>query len=115
MWDYTAAWNEHDSTRVANEFWGMGATPEAMERQFEQLRAQGYDKSTIHEIKTCKTGPASAWAGMKFTRWKTDGEPLGERDRATGYDLEWVEERGWRIVSIGGRDAAEPLECPAGD
>ncbi|MDZ4759812.1 MAG: hypothetical protein SGJ21_01900 [Alphaproteobacteria bacterium] len=117
MRDYTAAWNAHDSARIAERFYRTGpAVPEqtaSLERGFESLRAQGYKNSAIHEIKGCVTGPDTAWAGMKFSRLKADGEPLPPRDRASSYDLKKFDD-GWRIVKLNGWDAATPLACPAG-
>lgn len=116
MWRYTEAWNRHDTGDLAANYWHMGLGPEertaALERTFDNMRAQGYEKSTIHEIEACRTGDDRAWAGMKFTRLKTDGEPLGPPLRASEYELDWDDARGWRIQSIGGRDVDAPLECP---
>lgn len=113
---YTEAWNRHDAAAIAADFYDMGQTVDAqttaLESTFEQMRAQGYDKSTIHEIEACETAPGEAWAGMKFTRLKTDGEPLGPALRASQYELKWDDTRGWRIVSVGGRDVDAPLTCP---
>lgn len=113
---YTEAWNEHDAATIAADFYDFGRTVEeqtaSLEASFEQLREQGYEKSDIHEIKACETGDDKAWAGMKFTRLKTDGEPLGPALRASAYQLKWDDARGWRILSIGGYDAEAPLVCP---
>ncbi len=118
MKGYTEAWNRHDAASVAANYYDMGGRSVdeqtvALEGTFERMRAAGYDKSTIHEIKACETEPGAAWAGMKFTRWKTDGEPLGPDRQASEYQLKWEDARGWRIVSMGGRDVEPPLECPA--
>ena len=117
MWGYTEAWNRHDAASVAANYYDMGRTVEeqtvALEDTFERMREAGYDKSTIHEIEACETEPGVAWAGMKFTRWKTDGTPLGPDRQASQYELKWEDARGWRIASMGGRDVEEPLECPS--
>ena len=118
MRGYTEAWNRHAAGEIAASYYDMGQSVEdqttALEATFEQMRAQGYDKSDIHEIEACITGEDEAWSGMKFTRLKTDGEPLGPPLRASEYRLAWDDVRGWRIKSIGGRDVDAPLECPAG-
>ena len=117
MWDYTKAWNKHDSAAIAKNFYRTGPTVEeqtaSLERGFENLRGQGYDHSDIHEIKGCMTGADTAWAGMKFSRLKKDGEPLPPKDRASSYTLKKFED-GWRItrVGAGGVSADKPLECP---
>lgn len=115
MWDYTKAWNQHDAATVAQKFYRTGPSvaeqTESLKKGFDNLVAQGYDKSAIHAIKGCITGPDTAWAGMRFSRLKKDGEPLPPKDRASSYDLKKFPD-GWRITRVGGGDAAQPLECP---
>lgn len=117
MWDYTKAWNRHDSAAIAKNFYRTGPTVEeqtaSLERGFENLRAQGYHHSDIFEIKACMTGPDTAWAGMKFSRLKASGDPLPPKDRASSYTLRKFAD-GWRItrVGAGGVSADKPLECP---
>jgi hypothetical protein len=118
MWDYTKAWNRHDSATIARDFYRTGpAVAEqtaSLERGFENLRAQGYHHSDIFEIKACMTGADTAWAGMKFSRLKADGEPLPPKDRASSYTLTKFAD-GWRITKVGagGVSADKPLACPA--
>ena len=119
MWGYTRAWNKHDGATIARDFYRLGRSIEeqtaANQKTFADLVAQGYDKSIIHEVKGCITGTDKAWAGMKFTRMKTDGKPLGPEMRASGYELTKLPE-GWRITRMGAGGASpdKPLECPAG-
>jgi hypothetical protein len=123
MWNYTKAWNKHDSATIARDFYRTGpAVAEqtaSLERGFENLRAQGYDHSDIYEVKGCptgkdETGAETAWAGMKFSRLKKDGEPLPPKDRASSYTLKKFPD-GWRITKVGagGVAADKPLVCPA--
>lgn len=116
MKGYTEAWNRHDAATIARDYYDMGRTVEAQteanKKTFADLVAQGYDKSDIKEIKACVTGPDTAWAGMHFTRLKTDGTPLGPRERASSYDLKYTDGKGWRIVKLNGGDPSKPLECP---
>jgi hypothetical protein len=119
MWDYTKAWNRHDSAAIARDFYRLGSSVEeqtaSLERGFENLRAQGYQKSDIFEVKACVTGADTAWAGMKFSRLKANGEPLPPKDRASSYLVQKFED-GWRITRMGagGVSADQPLACPAG-
>ncbi len=119
MWDYTKAWNQHDSQTIGRDFYRTGpsvAEQQAnLERGFENLRAQGYHHSDIFEVVGCMTGADTAWAGMKFSRLKADGEPLPPKDRASSYTLQKFAD-GWRITKVGagGVSADKPLECPAG-
>jgi hypothetical protein len=116
MWDYTKAWNRHDAATIAKDFYRTGPTVEeqtaSLERNFESLRAQGYDHSDIFEIKACVTGPDTAWAGMKFSRLKTDGMALPPKNRVSSYMLKQFED-GWRItrVGAGGVSVDRPLKC----
>lgn len=118
MWDYTRAWNRHDSATIARDFYRMGPSvaeqTASLERGFENLRAQGYHHSDIFEVKACLTGEDEAWAGMKFSRLKADGEPLPPKDRASSYTLKKFAD-GWRITKVGagGVSADQPLACPA--
>lgn len=115
MWAYTKAWNQHDAASIARNFYRQGPTveqqTESLAKTFADMKAQGYDTSDIHEIKGCVTGPDTAWAGMKFTRLKTDGAPLGPKDRASSYDLKKYPD-GWRITKLNRWDATMPLACP---
>lgn len=118
MWDYTKAWNRHDSATIARDFYRTGPSVEeqaaSLERGFENLRTQGYHHSDIFEIKACLTGSDTAWAGMKFSRLRADGEPLPPKDRASSYSLKKFDD-GWRItkLGVGGASADRPLACPA--
>jgi hypothetical protein len=113
---YTDAWNRHDAAVIARDFYRTGRSIEeqatSLESQFASLRAQGYEKSDIHEIRTCLTGADTGWAGMRFTRLKSDGEPLPPKDRASQYDLRWTQAEGWKITRLRGLDAGAPLDCP---
>lgn len=119
MWGYTEAWNRHDSATIARDFYRTGPSVDeqtaSLERGFASLRAQGYHHSDIFEVKACMTGEDTAWAGMKFSRLKADGEPLPPRDRASSYTLRKFAD-GWRITKVGagGVSADQPLSCPAG-
>ncbi len=116
MWAYTVAWNRHDAAMIADKFYRQGPSVEeetaALKRTFDGLVAQGYDKSNIRAIKACITGPDTAWAGMRFSRLKANGEPLPPKDRASAYDLKRFED-GWRITRLTSADASTPLTCPA--
>lgn len=118
MWDYTKAWNKHDTATIARDFYRTGPTIEeqkaSLDRSFDNLRAQGYHHSNIFEVKACMTGADTAWAGMKFSRLKANGEPLPPKDRASSYTLTKFAD-GWRITKVGATPitAEDPLACPA--
>lgn len=118
MWDYTKAWNRHDSATIARDFYRTGPSVDeqttSLERGFESLRAQGYHHSDIFEVKGCMTGMDEAWAAMKFSRLKENGEPLPPKVRASSYTLKKFAD-GWRITKVGagGVSADQPLTCPS--
>lgn len=116
MKSYTDTWNQHDTEALATEYWDTKPTVEEEKSQldamFDRLVSQGYDKSTIHEIQTCMTDDTTAWAGMKFTRNTTDGGVIGDDPQASHYVLGWTDEKGWRVKSVKGADAADELTCP---
>jgi hypothetical protein len=118
MWDYTRAWNRHDSPTIARDFYRTGPSVDeqtaSLERGFENLRAQGYHHSDIFEVVGCMTDTDEAWAGMKFSRLKENGEPLPPNVRASSYTLKKFPD-GWRITKVGagGVSADQPLACPA--
>jgi hypothetical protein len=115
MRDYTETWNRHDTGEIARSFYRMGpATAEqqaSLERQFENLRAQGYSRSDIREIRACLTGTDTAWAGMKYSRLTAAGAALPPADRASAYALRRFAD-GWRITRLMNADASAPLSCP---
>ena len=117
MQGYTDTWNEHDTASLAENYWAMRPSVEeekaGLDATFERLIAQGYEKSTILQIEVCLTGPDTAWSGLKFTRFKTDGTPLGPDPQATKYTLKWQADLAeWRVKAISGQSADEPLTCP---
>lgn len=118
MWAYTQAWNRHDAATIARDFYRTGPSVDEqranLDATFETLRAQGYHHSDIFEIKACMTGADTAFAAMKFSRLKADGEPLPPKDRASSYTLSKFAD-GWRITKVGATQikASDPLACPA--
>lgn len=126
MWAYTEAWNAHDTETLGRDFWQMTDSVEEetarLEAIFAQMEAEGYDRSTIHEILVCPEGEPSltraptfesgeAWAAMRFTRYLTNGEIMGAEIRASSYDLAWTEEQGWRIVGMGSALEVGEMTC----
>ena len=60
MWDYTKAWNRHDTATIARDFYRTGPSVQEqkanLDRSFDGLRAQGYHHSDIFAVKACMTG-----------------------------------------------------------
>lgn len=117
MWAYTEAWNAHDTEALGRDFWQMTDSVEEetarLEAIFQQMEAEGYDRSVIHEVLVCDDAGETARAGMRFTRYLTSGEVMGDDMRASGYELGWADGKGWRITGMFAAAADEPLSCEA--
>lgn len=115
MWAYTEAWNAHDTEALGRDFWQMTGSVEEetarLEAIFAQLEAEGYDRSTIHEVFVCMAGENVALADMRFTRYLTSGEVMGPDLRGSKYLLEWEDGKGWRITQMLPAVAQEPVGC----
>ena len=113
MEEYLRLWNAHDAQAVATRIYkmdGPNGTPAGLQANFDQLMAQGYDHSTKISIEGCLLGPNSGLAEMRFTRWKTDGTPLGPKERVSLYQLRKFPE-GWRITQLIQMDYSAHLNC----
>jgi hypothetical protein len=115
MDEYLRLWNLHDAQAVTERIYRMPAgsrmgTREGLQRNFDELRAQGYDHSTKNGLEGCLIGKDDGLAEFRFTRWKTDGAPLGPKERATLYRLHRFED-GWRITELIPMDPAAKINC----
>jgi hypothetical protein len=114
MDEYLRLWNAHDAQAVATRIYRMDGpmgTPAGLQASFDQLKAQGYDHSTKISVQGCLLSDTTGLAQLRFTRWKTDGTPLGPKERVSLYLLKKFPE-GWRITQlIGGMDYSADLSC----
>jgi hypothetical protein len=113
MDEYLRLWNAHDAAAITSRIYrmdGPSGTASGLQASFDQLKAQGYDHSTKASIEGCLLSETVGLAEMRFTRWKTDGTPLGPKDRASLYMLRKFPE-GWRITQLIGMDATANLDC----
>ncbi len=115
MDEYLRLWNLHDAKAVVERIYRMPAgsrmgTVEGLQANFDQLKAQGYDRSTKIGVEGCVIGRDEALAEFRFTRWKADGTPLGPKERATLYRLRRFAD-GWRIVELIPMDPAARISC----
>jgi hypothetical protein len=115
MREYLRLWNAGDAEGVTTRIYrldtpGPTSEPAGLERTFEQLRAQGYDHSELISLEACLLTETLALAEFRYTRLKTDGEPLGPRERATLYRLRKFDD-GWRITELIGMDYSADLNC----
>lgn len=116
MREYFQLWNAHDAAGVSSKIYRMADASSPMNTQagvqanFDQLKSQGYDKSTMASVEGCLLTPTTGLAELRFTRWKTDGTPLGPKDRASLYMLRKFPD-GWRITQLVGMDVSADLTC----
>jgi hypothetical protein len=113
MDEYLRLWNLHDAAAITSRIYkmdGPNGTAEGLQRNFDQLKAQGYDHSTKASIEGCLLSETVGLAEMRFTRWKTDGTPLGPKDRVSLYVLRKFPD-GWRITELLGMDVSANLDC----
>jgi hypothetical protein len=113
MDEYLRLWNAHDAGAIATRIYkmeGTRGTAAGLQQSFDQLKAQGYDHSTKASIEGCLLSDTVGLAEMRFTRWKTDGTPLGPKDRVSLYLLRKFPE-GWRITELIGMDVTANLNC----
>jgi hypothetical protein len=113
MDEYLRLWNAHDAAAVTTRIYRMeGAmgTAAGLQQNFDQLKAQGYDHSTKTSVEGCLLSETVGLAELRFTRWKTDGTPLGPKDRVSLYLLRKFPD-GWRITELIGMSATADLSC----
>ena len=115
MTEYVKLWNAGDAGAITSRIYRFDSPnpmgdKAGLEAQFAQLKKEGYDHSETQAIEACVIGPNQAMAEMRYTRLKTDGTPLGPKDRAGLYLLRKFPE-GWRITRIVGMSASADLTC----
>jgi hypothetical protein len=113
---YIELWNAGDAATITKQVYRFDNPANAMQSEaglaanFADLKKQGYDKSTLASINGCLLTETSALAEMRFTRWKTDGTPLGPKDRVSLYVLRKFPD-GWRVTQMVGMDVSAHLNC----
>ncbi len=109
MKEYITIWNTHDAAQVLARVYRMPdtamGTPAGLQKNFDDLKAQGYDHSQLYGVRGCLLTPETGLGEMDFTRLKTDGSVLQAR-RTSVYQLKKFPD-GWRITSFG----AGPVNC----
>jgi hypothetical protein len=116
MDEYLRLWNAHDAAAVTGRMYRFSdaanpmQTVTGLQANFDDLKKQGYDHSTKASIEGCLLSGSSALAEMRFTRWKTDGTPLGPKDRVSLYQLRKFPD-GWRITQMIPMSLTAHLNC----
>lgn len=113
---YVELWNASDAKAITTSVYRFDNAANPMQseaglaKQFADLKAQGYKNSTIASVNGCLLSDTSGLAELRFTRWKTDGAPLGPKDRVSLYVLRKFPD-GWRVTGMVGMDVAARLNC----
>ncbi|HEY8570850.1 nuclear transport factor 2 family protein [Phenylobacterium sp.] len=115
MTEYVRLWNAGDSAAISSRIYRLRAdnpmsTQAGLQAEFDRLKAQGYHHSVTHSVEGCHLTPTQAIAQLRFTRLKTDGQPMPPKERATLYVLRKFPE-GWRITDLIGMSASARLSC----
>ena len=115
MTEYVRLWNAHDAAAISSRIYRLGpghpmGTQAGLQAEFDRLKAQGYDHSVTHALEGCLLTQGQALVQLRFSRLKTDGQPLPPKDRATLYILRKFPE-GWRITDLIGMSPTAKLSC----
>ena len=115
MASYVDLWSPGDVARIVEEAYSVpftiiradGATTfedeqalsEFLTDTFEQLRARGYDRSTLNGYEACRVHGDIAVVEMNFTRLLEDGSVMGSPERTVTYVLRRTPS-GFRIAGL---------------
>ena len=115
MANYVDLWSRGDVARIVDEAYSVpftiiradGATTfedeqalsEFLTDTFEQLRARGYDRSTLNGYEACRVHGDVAVVEMNFTRLLEDGSVMGSPERTVTYVLRRTAS-GFRIAGL---------------
>lgn len=115
MASYVDLWSRGDVARIVEEAYSVpftiiradGATTfedeqalsEFLTDTFEQLRARGYDRSTLNGYEACRVHGDIAVVEMNFTRLLEDGSVMGSPERTVTYVLRRTPS-GFRIAGL---------------
>lgn len=115
MTEYVRLWNAHDAAAISARIYRLAAghpmaTQAGLQAEFDRLQAQGYAHSVTHALEGCLLTQSQALVQLRFSRLKTDGQPLPPKDRATLYVLRKFPE-GWRITDLIGMSPTAKLSC----
>lgn len=115
MASYVDLWSRGDVARIVEEAYSVPFTiiradgtttfedeqalSEFLTDTFEQLRARGYDRSTLNGYEACRVHGDIAVAEMNFTRLLKDGSVMGSPERTVTYVLRRTPS-GFRIAGL---------------
>lgn len=124
--EYFAEFNEKDIETVANHIYstpvqiggGTGnrvladpaAAVENLAGLYDQIEAQGWVESKIHDLKICVPSETLALVDTRYSRMDHDGNPIPPAIRTTLYVLQKIDGE-WRIVAFYGHDNDKRPSC----
>ena len=117
VFDYVLAWSERDVDYITNNTYGAPFVlfledttiflndfeniKTFLSNTFSNLESSSYSHSTFNKWETFKLRGNTALLEMNFTRFKKNGDVLGEKERTVTYILKKFEkEEKYRIFSI---------------
>ena len=126
LYEYFAIFNEKDAQKVANTIYstpvhiggGSGhrilSDPESavanLDNLYEQIEAQGWVESKIHDLKICVASESLALVDTRYSRIDNDGNAIPPEIRTTLYVLQKID-GDWRIVAFYGHDNDKRPAC----
>jgi ketosteroid isomerase-like protein len=114
--EYVRLWNAGDAAAITSRIYRFDApnnpmgTAAGLQRQFDQLKAQGYARSETLDVNGCLVSDNAALVELRYSRLKTDGTAMPPRERATLYQLRKSAD-GWRITELIPMDWNAKLNC----
>jgi len=126
--EYFAAFNAREIDRIASEIYstpvhiggGEGhrvlADPAAAEANlaglYDQIDAQGWHESRIHDLVVCVASPTLALVDTRYSRIDDNGDPIPPAIRTVLYVLQKID-GAWRIVAFYSHNEERRPGCPA--
>ena len=126
LYEYFAIFNEKDAQKVANTIYStpvhigggsghriLSDTESAvanLDNLYEQIEAQGWVESKIHDLKICVASESLALVDTRYSRIDDDGNAIPPEIRTTLYVLQKID-GDWRIVAFYGHDNDKRPAC----
>jgi hypothetical protein len=82
----------------------------SLQNLYEQIESQGWAKSVIQDVDVCIVTEGLAFAEVRYTRNKANGEAIAPGIRTNIYVVQELPP-GWRIVAFYSKDVDRKLSC----
>ena len=124
--EYFAVFNSKDVQEIARNIYSIpvhianqsghrayittGDAERSLQNLYEQIESQGWAKSVIQEVDVCVVSAGLAFAEVRYTRDKANGEAITPGLRTNIYVVQKLPP-GWRIVAFYSKDVDRRLSC----